>query len=152
MAKIISNAPIHMIKLAVGVDDVGHLHALQSSRLFDFDGALATCAWTRRKPTRDAGLLNGGSIYWVIKGRIQARQAFLGFDMEETDEGPYCRLILDPALMLVAAMPHRAFQGWRYLDPVKAPPDLRFFDPDMAAEDDEMPADLAAQLRDAGLI
>lgn len=42
----------------------------------------------------------------------------------------------------------RAGKGWRYLEPRDAPPDLAV----MKAGDDELPAKLAAELRELGLL
>jgi hypothetical protein len=69
--------------------------------------------------------LDGGSLYWVIKGFIQVRQPIAGFDEGTKDDGrPCCLIMLSPKLVAVRPTPRRAFQGWRYLDPADAPPDL----------------------------
>ena len=46
--------------------------------------------------------------------------------------------------LLTAPQPRRAFQGWRYLKPADAPPDLN------EAGGEDMPVDLAKQLRELG--
>jgi len=100
-------------------------------------------------PRRAVELLDGGSIYWVIKGLIQARQSLLGIERVTDSEGkPSTLLILDPTLVRTAARPQRIFQGWRYLSGADAPADL--------AEGDEglenMPPEMLAELRSLGLI
>lgn len=138
----------HLIRLAVGVRDMNHLAEIHSGRLFDFQGQKATYAWTRRKPTREDDLLNGGSLYWVIKGHILIRQRFLGFDMAESNEGSYCRMILEARHMRVAATHKKAFQGWRYLKPEEAPKDAGWFVP---GDEGGMPPEVEAELRALGL-
>jgi len=76
-------------------------------------------------PKRTEELLDGGSLYWVIKGVVQARQKLVGFDEGHKEDGsPCCLLLLDPNIVPVRPVPRRAFQGWRYLDADSAPPDL----------------------------
>ena len=71
-------------------------------------------------------LLDGGSLYWVIKGALQVRQKLIGFGEGKKEDGsPCCLLLLDPALVAVRPQPRRAFQGWRYLAASDAPADLR---------------------------
>jgi hypothetical protein len=100
-------------------------------------------------PKREADVLNGGSIYWVIKGEIQGRQRIVRLDEVLGSDGiRRCAIVLDPEIVRVAPTPKRAFQGWRYLDPQNAPPDLK---PARAGEE-ELPAELSAALLEMGLI
>lgn len=75
---------------------------------------------TRYKPTRHAELI-GGSLFWIVKHRLVARQEILGFAESEDRR---CLIELDARLMLVLAQPRRAHQGWRYLEDKDAPADL----------------------------
>ena len=103
-----------------------------------------------RSPKRQAELLDGGSLYWVIKGTILVRQPLVGFEAGTKDDGsPCCLLLLDPALIPVRPVPRRAFQGWRYLDASDAPPDLAG---GRAGEVAAMPATMRKTLSDLGLI
>lgn len=142
---------LHLIKLAVGVADVEHLAALQDRRLADAMAAgLGPRLYhvTRNLPRRSAELLDGGSIYWVIKGRIRVRQRLLDIESDTDDEGRrFCRLILDPDRTETQAWPHRAIQGWRYLEGDSAPPDLG-----EGADTGDLPDDMAAELRELGLL
>jgi len=113
---------LHLIKLAVGPKDVAALAALQQERLRR-DPPLR--AWTRMFPKRIGELTAGGSIYWVVAGFVRVRQRILDIREEAWDDGTPCAaLVLDPLLVPVAARPVKPFQGWRYLRPEEAPPDL----------------------------
>ncbi|MHA1598213.1 MAG: DUF1489 family protein [Alphaproteobacteria bacterium] len=111
----------NLIKLSVGVDDIEHLQRLQEDRL-NTQGVLAHI--TRNTPKRAEELLQGGSIYWVIKKFIRVRQSLLGIERGVNAEGmPSCALILDPRLVRTELKEFRAFQGWRYLNLEDAPTD-----------------------------
>lgn len=141
---------VHLIKLAVGVEDFDHLAALQQNRIQQATARGDTPNprhYTRMKPKREAELLDGGSIYWVIKGVIRARQNLLGFESYTDEEGVRrCAFVLDPHLVATQNRPHRAFQGWRYLDPAKAPGDAK------DGEDADLPQELARDLDALGLL
>jgi len=131
---------LHLIKLCVGADSVEELRAWRADRA---RRGIPPIVPTRQTPKRADELLDGGSLYWVIKGVILVRQKIVS--IKTLDSGPQpCRIDLAPELILTAPQPRRAFQGWRYLDPKDAPPDL--------AGDDgvEMPQELAKQLREIG--
>ena len=120
---------IHLIKLSVGTDSIEDLAGWQTERLAQMKAAGENKPQlfhrTGQKPKREAKLLDGGSIYWVIKGVIQARQKLTGFDEGTRPDGRSCCLILlDRELVPVRPTKRRAFQGWRYLDADDAPPDL----------------------------
>ena len=142
---------IHVIKLVVGVEDLEGFYSLQSNEVVDYHGQAAVPCWTRYAPKRaDEILREGCSIYRVIKNRIQCRHRILGFEMVETkDKGRRCMIMQDAEMMRTVAMPHRPFQGWRYLDPAKAPRDVGLFVP---GEIEEPPEDMAEELREAGLL
>lgn len=98
---------------------------------------------TRQTPKRAAELLDGGSLYWVIKGQILVRQAIVRVDTLESGTQP-CRIELDPTLIATLPQPRRPFQGWRYLEAKDAPADLP------TGEGAEMPEALARELREIG--
>lgn len=131
---------IHMVKLCVGADDVGDLIAWQQ-RLMKTHAA--PFHQTRMMPKRADELTNGGSLYWVIRGVIQARQTISAVN-QIVDRGgrKACELIFDPEIVLVEPTPKRAFQGWRYLKPGDTPIDLKGGAVDA-------PAALMADLKDA---
>lgn len=140
----------HLIKLSVGPRDVEQLRALQAGRV-ESDPPLRHR--TRMMPKRAAEILSfGGSIYWVVAGFVRVRQRILDI-REETGADGIVRagLVLDPDLVAVEARPLKPFQGWRYLAPEAAPPDLR----PGAVEArglDALPAGLRRELRDLGLL
>jgi hypothetical protein len=105
---------------------------------------------TRMRPKRDADLLDGGSLYWVIKGLVQVRQPLLDIGEGTKEDGtPCCMLILKSELVGVRPTPRRPFQGWRYLAPEEAPDDLtRISASGIAA----MPPRLRKQLAELGLL
>jgi hypothetical protein len=101
---------------------------------------------TRMMPKRRDALLNGGSIYWVIKGIIQCRNGILDLQEMRTNDGrKACRIVLDPTLVPVVPQPKRAFQGWRYLAIDDAPADLS-----KIGDAVELPAHLRTKLVDIG--
>ena len=96
-------------------------------------------------------LIDNGSIYWVVKRFVRVRQFILAIEPITNSEGRRrCRIQLDPTLTRTELHPHRAFQGWRYLKPEDAPPDLKG-DPN-AETNIEFPPEMAAELRDLGLL
>jgi len=119
---------VHLVKLAVGCESIEDLASWQAERLAGQRKAgVAERLFHRtfQTPKRSEDLLDGGSLYWVIKGVIQCRQRVTALDEGTKDDGsPCCLIILDPRLVLVRPTPRRAFQGWRYMDAADAPPDL----------------------------
>ena len=132
--------PLHLIKLCVGIDSVADLRAWRAHRAAQ--GHRSVCP-TRQTPKRAADLLEGGSLYWVIKGQVLVRQAIDEIVTLEEGAQP-CRIYLKPDLIETAPQPRRAFQGWRYLEPADAPPDLP------TGEGEAIEPELAKQLRELG--
>ena len=119
---------VHLIKLSVGCEGVSHLREFQARRLAgkDVPGRVGE-VWhrTRIGPRRRDEILDGGSIYWVIKRAVQARQRILELRSVTGEDGiERCEFILDPTIVQTRPQPRRAFQGWRYLEAADAPPDL----------------------------
>ncbi|MCR6628568.1 MAG: DUF1489 domain-containing protein [Magnetospirillum sp.] len=134
---------IHLIKLAVGCDGIAMLKDFQAERLRSHGHLFHL---TRMVPKRVEELTGGGSLYWVIKGQLCARQRILAVATEHDDEGrPRCRLTLDPEVVEVHARPTKPFQGWRYLKPEDAPTDRR-------PGESEPPPEMAEELRRLGLL
>ena len=119
---------IHLVKLSAGTDSVETLAEWQAERLAKMKrDSLKPEMFHRtlQMPRRREELLDGGSIYWVIKGMIQARQRLIDFREGTRLDGTPCTVIIfDKKLMPVRPVPRRAFQGWRYLDDTDVPPDL----------------------------
>ena len=119
---------VHLIKLSVGCESVSHLRDFQANRYAGLEvPGRAGEIWhrTRIGPRRQDELLDGGSIYWVIRRAVQARQRILELRTVTCDDGiDRCEIILDPQIVQTRRQPRRPFQGWRYLGVDDAPPDL----------------------------
>lgn len=115
-------AVLHLIKLSVGPRDLAELRTLQAERR-RADPPLRHR--TRMFPRRAKEICDGGSIYWVVAGFVCVRQRVLDIREDQLADGSACAaIVLDPALVPVEARPVKAFQGWRYLAPEDAPPDV----------------------------
>ena len=144
--------PLHLVKLCVGVDSLAELRQWMAGRMRERKRRgepLRHAHVTRMAPKRAEEILAGGSLYWVIKGLISARQAIVGIEPFMDQDGiGRCRLWLDGKVVAVAPRPMRAFQGWRYLADKDAPPDLDRAQGDVA----DMPEAMRRELAGLGLI
>ena len=137
---------LHLTKLAVGVTDAGHLRDLQRQRAASMPPLRHL---TRNFPRRSAEVVQGGSIYWVVRGVMLVRQRVLDITEARREGGTPCTaLMLDPMLVQVDARLVKPFQGWRYLAAADAPGD---YDP-AAADAGELPEALRLKLRELCLI
>ncbi|WP_425991473.1 DUF1489 family protein [Afipia sp. DC4300-2b1] len=144
--------PLHLVKLSVGATSIKDLRGWIAERVKQAKAKGQPPRHihvTRMSPKRVDELLDGGSIYWVIKGEIAARERILGIEPFRDKDGiGRCRLVMEPKLIAVAPRPMRPFQGWRYLDPKSAPPDLGKAAASVAA----MPEPMRRELRELGLL
>ncbi|MGY9019385.1 MAG: DUF1489 family protein [Alphaproteobacteria bacterium] len=144
---------IHLVKIAVGIESVDHLRDVQIERLRQAQepgGAGALRHLTRNAPRRAEEVLDGGSIYWIIKGYIRVRQYITGFGEAVGRNGkPRCALILDPKLVQTVLLPHKPIQGWRYMEAEAAPEDLTGKERKIVSS---LPQDMADELRSLGLL
>ncbi|EEX09699.1 conserved hypothetical protein [Ruegeria lacuscaerulensis ITI-1157] len=139
---------INLVKLSVGSESVDSLIAWQDSYRQRFADGLPRHI-TRMWPKREAEILNGGSIFWVIKGVIQCRQRILRLDEVTGEDGiRRCAIVLDPQVHRTQGAQKRPFQGWRYLKPEDSPADL----PESRAQDDALPEDLNRALAEIGVL
>ena len=140
--------PLHLIKLAVGITDTDHLRDRQ--RVYrEAKGNLRHK--TRMTPRRRAELLDGGSMYWVIRGSILVRNLIIGLREEADDDGrSLCVIELEDSHTLVRPTARRPFQGWRYLPADAAPLDLAHVTD--ASVDPVMPSEMRSELSRLGLI
>jgi hypothetical protein len=143
---------LHLIKLCVGADSIADLEEWIGERMAERRrrGEPQRHAHvTRMTPKRAGELVDGGSLYWVIKGLISARQRLLEIEPFVDSEGTgRTRLWLEPKVVAVAPRPMRAFQGWRYFADSDAPPDLDAAGAGAAA----MPEELRRTLGALGLL
>ena len=143
---------LHLIKLCVGADSIEDLREWVSER-----SLIAIAAGmephsshiTRMIPKRERELVEGGSLYWVIKGQVQARQRLLDIkSFTDADGISRCELKLGPEVIETEFQPRRAFQGWRYLTEDDAPRDLR----NMGEGAADLPLELRRELAELGLL
>ena len=144
---------LHLIKLCVGATSIEDLADWQKRRSAERKKAGKRAApyhTTFQTPKRADELLDGGSLYWVMKGTIAARQRLVAIEEGTKDNGtPACILVLDPKIVAVRPVPRRAFQGWRYLTTEDAPQDLKSGIGNTVAA---MPPKMRKDLADLGLL
>ena len=143
---------LNLIKLCVGSDSVAELSSWIKQRLKQKKARKEKpehIHTTRMVPKRVDELLDGGSLYWVIRGQVMCRQDLVAIrPFVDKDGVGRCRLVLRPKVVPVEPRPFRAFQGWRYLDSKDAPRDL-----DRAAPGARnMPEQMRRELRELGLL
>jgi hypothetical protein len=143
---------LHLIKLCVGADSIQDLRDWVGERsLHAIAAGLEphSVHTTRMVPKRVNELLDAGSLYWVIKGQVSARQNIIDIRTATGADGiQRCQLVLGPEVIETATQPKRPFQGWRYLKAEEAPRDLGALGDDVAA----MPEDLRRELTELGLL
>ncbi|MFW8596043.1 DUF1489 family protein [Cribrihabitans neustonicus] len=139
---------INLVKLSVGTESVDSLIAWQTSQAARARGGHPRHV-TRMWPKREAELLNGGSIYWVIKGLIQCRQRIVSLDEVTGSDGTRrCAIVLDPEIHRTHTAIKRPFQGWRYLKPGESPADLT----QSRSQEEPLPPELSQALAEIGVI
>jgi hypothetical protein len=132
-------ATINIVKLCVGVETLSQLLAYEKKR-----GEVYTIH-TRNAPKRKEELINGGSLYWVIKGMIVCRRKIVSIELNDDSDTPQYLIGLKNEHIATEPMPKRAFQGWRYLTPEDAPKDL-----DLGGGAD-LPLEMISALKEAGV-
>lgn len=144
---------VHIIKLCVGVDTVSELADWQEKRAriaLKSGEPLILKHLTRNTPRRKGEILDGGSLYWVIKGLVQVRQRIVAIEPDQRENGePACALMFDPELVETERQPRRAFQGWRYLECADAPADINGR---RSSQINSLPTHLEIELRELGLL
>lgn len=143
---------IHLLRTAAGIKDLQSLQAVQGhfrTRVRGVDGPVVIVT-TRNTPKRAEELCSGGSIYWIIKNAIQARQQILDIDTVKDEDGEtVCQILLSPRIVRVMPVSQHSVQGWRYLDPAKAPRDLGMLGD---ADAESPPEEMAIELKALGLL
>lgn len=151
---------LHLIKLCVGADGIEDLAAWQAQQRASSRWGFRAVCTTRNWPKQADAVQAGGSLYWVFRGLVLARQRVLSFEEVADETGaPRCGIVLDPAIVKTEAQPCRPFQGWRYLADSKAPRDLAHGTPDGQLQEGgadfaeaTLPAGLQAALAELGVI
>ncbi|MFK7752783.1 MAG: DUF1489 family protein [Sedimentitalea sp.] len=139
---------VNLIKLSVGTENIEQLAEWQTNaRAKGPDGQPRHV--TRMWPKREAEILRGGSIFWVIKGMVQCRQTITRLDEVFGSDGiRRCAIVLEPELIRTQSSLKRPFQGWRYLAASDAPPDL----PKGRAQEEPIPVELNRALAEIGVL
>jgi hypothetical protein len=136
---------LHLIKLCVGIDSVEELRGWRKKRRKTEPRCLV---YTRNWPRRAEEILDGGSLYWVIRGVVRVRQLVKQFHHNLDEEGrAFCTIELEHELVLTEAQSWRPFQGWRYLEAEKAPKDI-----DPGSDYGELPEHMVRELREIGVL
>jgi hypothetical protein len=133
---------LHLIKLCVGADRPEDLRLWLAQRAAEGRRPIVP---TRQTPKRADEITDGGSLFWVFKGQVLVRQPVLTIETIGEGAARRCEILLSDEMIATAPQPRRAFQGWRYLEPKDAPPDLT-----CGAADAAIPQDLARELRELG--
>lgn len=143
---------IHLIKLCVGAESIEDLASWQTERLAGMKkrGEEAMLRHTTRQmPRRRDEILQGGSLYWVIKGEIACRQRILDLRARVDAEGiERCDICLDAPIIRVDPRPRGPFQGWRYFLDKDVPADLDLQSDGEAA----LPEQIRRELRSLGVV
>src|SRR6201992_2694195 len=144
--------PLHILKLAVGCDSVAELKQWIAERIKTAKKnglPLRHVHTTRMTPKRTEEILSGGSLYWVIRGEIAAREKIIAIEPFRDKDGiGRCRLVMQPKGIGVMPRPMRAFPAGRYFEPTAAPQDLGWAGAGVA----DLPEPLRRELRDLGLL
>lgn len=150
---MVASMTLHLIKLCVGAESLEDHRAwiaMMLERKRHAGQPAEQFHTTRMVPKRGDELLDGGSLYWVIKGSVQGRQKLLDIRPFKDDEGiNRCHLVLKPELIATRHQPRRPFQGWRYLKDSDVPADLS----DIAGDGvDSMAPEMRNELIELGLL
>ena len=138
---------INILKLCVGAESVEDLLDWQATHPSPYPTGERRHV-TRMWPKREAEVVAGGSLYWVIKGVLCCRQQIVRLDRVEGADGILrCGIVLEPEVIRTIPALRRPFQGWRYLDPADSPADLTR----ARALDDVLPVAMAQALAEIGL-
>ena len=144
---------VNLVKIAVGVTSVEELSLRQKEFLRKINDKNFPYFYhtTRMKPKKYEDIISNGSLYWVIKGVICARQKVLDIvKFEDTDGKKRCKIFLAAEIVKTKPVRKRPFQGWRYLKKHITPEDLN--EPIKATFDSNIPIHLQKQLLEMGII
>ncbi len=148
-----SDATVNIVKLAVGVQSIEEL-ALIQRRFLNQAGNLANNGFyhsTKLMPKKHEAIVESGSLYWVIKGVICARQKIVAITKQEDADGiKRCKIFLNDTIIKTTPIRKRPFQGWRYLKRNKTPADI--VDHLTGTFDDDIPLELQQKLLEVGLL
>ena len=142
---------VNLIKLCVGISSIEELESLQQNRRrrrAAGDAEALNIHVTRNTPKRAEEIIGKGSLYWVIKRRVVARQLIVDIRPTNIEGRKHCAIILHSEIIRTHSKPCRHFQGWRYLELADTPADLSA----TKVASDDMPHHLQDELRSLGLL
>lgn len=141
---------IHLLKIAAGIGSVSDLNQrFEAYGEFDPELGFVVPIVTRNVPRQREALMDGGSIYWIIKGLIQVRSEIIDLQEGEGSNGRrLCHIYVSPKIQRVVPTKRRGFQGWRYLQASDALPDIE----DGPIGEEGQDVELAGELKELGLL
>ena len=141
---------INLLKIAAGIGSVSELNQrFEAYGEYDPELGFVVPIVTRNVPRQREALMDGGSIYWIIKGLIQVRSEIIDLqDGEDSDGRRLCHIHVSPKIQRVVPTKRRGFQGWRYLKTGDSPPDMD----DIQIGEGGQDIELAAELKELGLL
>lgn len=141
---------VHILKVAAGISSIEELeHVVKLYSVQDPELGPIMAMTSRNTPQRRTELLQGGSVFWIIKRQIVARAKLVDIRKVESPDGrKACQMCIEPKVIHTVPQPKNGFQGWRYLPPENAPADLITGDSDAGHGSPE----LAAELQTLGLL
>ena len=107
--------PLHLTKVAFSCASLETLQRRIAGRASDGEVRVVT----RMRPKRAEELV-GGSLHWIVKHRLVARNRILR--LEDRKDGRI-DIVCSADLEVIVPAPKRAHQGWRYLEDADAPTD-----------------------------
>lgn len=144
--------PLHMLKLCVGAESIRDLEDWIEERQAQRRAPRQPqehVHTTRMVPKRIDEIVGGGSLYWVIKGQVSARQRLTDIrPFKDADGIGRCHLVMEPVVVPVEPRPCRPFQGWRYLLDKDIPRDIDGRSGDLGV----MPEAMRRELAELGLL
>ena len=141
---------VNLLRMAVRIDSVSELKKIQTDRRNITEGK-RLYTYTRNMPKRLDELVNGGSVYWVVKRLIRVRQKIMSIEQQLNEEGKkFCAIELNPVHIILEPRKQKPFQGWRYLKSEEAPLDAAIVESNYS--NTNMPPELMSELKELGLI
>lgn len=145
-----TRVPLHILKVAAGIGSIEQLKRIVDQYSYtDPEFGHIMHMSSRNTPKRTDELLEGGSVFWIIKRAIVARAPLVAVREDERFDGRKgCQMCIRPEVILTSPQPKRGFQGWRYLKDSEAPADLT----SLTQGEGQGSPELAAELKELGLL
>jgi hypothetical protein len=132
---------LSLTRVAFACQSLADIPARQARFTFGEGESAHVLLSSARIPRRD---LSGGSLFWILKHTLVARQPILSVAEAAGPEGTIALIRLSPTIAPVVPRHYRAHQGWRYLAEPDWPADQTGSEP--------LPQELAAALAGLALL